>query len=57
MFIGLGCSAAIPAVHCLILYGVTIVNQRIALLPWLLVQWSIRLLAGFIYAVSLSIIS
>lgn len=51
MFVGLGCSALIPLIHALILLGYDDVNRRISMAPWMLVEWSLQLLGGFLYAV------
>ncbi|KAL2062737.1 hypothetical protein VTL71DRAFT_5809 [Oculimacula yallundae] len=50
MFVLLGLSAFIPVVHGVFLYGMTVVNVRIAFIPWLLTEGLMYILGALVYA-------
>jgi adiponectin receptor len=52
MFVSLGLSAVIPVIHGIRLYGLAIVNTRIAFVPWLLMEGLMYILGASVYAVS-----
>jgi len=52
MFVSLGLSAVIPVIHGVRLYGLTVVNARIAFVPWLLIEGLMYILGASVYAVS-----